>query len=808
MKSTYIYHQRTRRNVSRMLAVWFTVTLIMSLIPSIDANAAIAHEESISANAAATSSLTTGTIQGGTDQLYVVAVANRENQGVATVSGGSLTWTERVDQCSGRNVQGLAIWTATGSPSSFTVTVTLDASSNAIAVTASRYSGADQTTPVEDIVYENTNGESGACTAGTDGSTASLTTGSTTADATHYVATNARNRTIDTADADYTERATDNAGSGGDLTRLYAHDYTKTATGDDTASHTLSSTTDWVTAGFVIVPEATVASTLTQAEYRWYENNSALVPAAALAAEDSAAFLNSTSEVARLRLGIGVATADLAASAKSFDLQYATSTGGPWTDVGPAAGGGGSDWYNANWQYRKKITIDNTRVSGTGSHSNFPVLIDISDADLSSEAQADGDDILFTSSDGTTKINHEIEDYTTGDLRAWVKVTSVSTSADTDIYMYYGYSSAANQENVTGVWTDYSLVWHLEEDPSGTAPQVLDSTSNSFDGTTNGTMTSGDLVTGNIGSAYDFDGSDDYVSKSDPTGDELDMLSGEDLSYSLWVKSGDTLDFDILSKGAAPGYRLIKRADGTIICQFRDGTNNMNPDTTTSIEDNSWRYIVCEYDGSSDTAEVHLNGSNEDSVTNTSFGAASNGSDLTIPTSGTSRVIEVDEVRVSKTVRGIDWASTEYNNQSSPGTFYSVGTEEIDTSTIAWKYYDDSSVSDDTTLTTLLLTSSDTAGSYSEANPTASNPNAITSGNQGEWDFAITPDDGIIAETVYYFRLIESDDTVLDTYTEYPELCLDRVPATDNRLRQGGWFGNERKQNYALDGQIVNGCGA
>jgi hypothetical protein len=33
----------------------------------------------------------------------------------------------------------------------------------------------------------------------------------------------------------------------------------------------------------------------------------------------------------------------------------------------------------------------------------------------------------------------------------------------------------------------------------------------------------------------------------------------------------------------------------------------------------------------------------------------------------------LDEVRISTTVRSADWVATEYNNQSSPSTFYTVG---------------------------------------------------------------------------------------------------------------------------------------
>jgi hypothetical protein len=35
----------------------------------------------------------------------------------------------------------------------------------------------------------------------------------------------------------------------------------------------------------------------------------------------------------------------------------------------------------------------------------------------------------------------------------------------------------------------------------------------------------------------------------------------------------------------------------------------------------------------------------------------------------------MDEVRVSDVARSADWIATEYNNQSSPGTFCALGSE-------------------------------------------------------------------------------------------------------------------------------------
>ena len=140
----------------------------------------------------------------------------------------------------------------------------------------------------------------------------------------------------------------------------------------------------------------------------------------------------------------------------------------------------GRPWYFAtSWQYRKQITIDHTKVQE--DLTDFPVLISITDNDLKTKAQEDGDDILFTDFDGTTKLSHEIEKYesATGKLIAWIKLPTLSSSTDTILYMYYGNPVASNQENKVDVWSSgYVGVWHLSE----TSGEVPDSTQNGYHG--------------------------------------------------------------------------------------------------------------------------------------------------------------------------------------------------------------------------------------------------------------------------------------------------------------------------------------
>jgi len=72
-------------------------------------------------------------------------------------------------------------------------------------------------------------------------------------------------------------------------------------------------------------------------------------------------------------------------------------------------------WYDTGWGYRKKITIDHTKVSGT--LTDFPVYVEFTDNDLrltysgGHVGKSNGGDILFTASNGVTKYSHELQNY-------------------------------------------------------------------------------------------------------------------------------------------------------------------------------------------------------------------------------------------------------------------------------------------------------------------------------------------------------------------------------------------------------------
>jgi len=347
-----------------------------------------------------------------------------------------------------------------------------------------------------------------------------------------------------------------------------------------------------------------------------------------------------------------------------------------------------ASWYNINWSYRTQITISHTQVaSSTGTLlSYFPVLISTTTATLKYSGsgghvgESNGGDILFTSSDGITKLNHEIETYTssTGQLVAWVQVPSISTSTDTVLYMYYGNSSAANQQNATSTWNDggnnyFKAVVHF---PS-TAGVFTDSTVNA--NSTNSASGVPTSITGQIGSGAGFNGSV-YRSKSSPVGFPT---GSSQRTVEAWIK---------IAPGAAAGEAVALGANSSTGDRFAIYWNNDSKlyleaqsvsDTIAFTADNAWHQVALVFPPGQtnlNQALMYLDGTSKP-VTTQSQTINTSGSDFAIGTiagaEGAGNFVgSLDEVRVSNVARSADWIATEYNNESSPSTFYSSASEE------------------------------------------------------------------------------------------------------------------------------------
>jgi len=345
-----------------------------------------------------------------------------------------------------------------------------------------------------------------------------------------------------------------------------------------------------------------------------------------------------------------------------------------------------------DYKYRKQITIKDsmTPASCSSDLTNYPVLISLSNQTWLKTKAADpvngcienasGYDIIFKAEDGETKLDHEIEKYDgtegAGTLVAWVRIPTLLYNASTIIYMYYGNPTITSPTaNPAAVWdTNYRGVWHLKEDPSGTAPQMKDS-KNANHGTSYGSMTSGDQVAAKINGGLDLEGTDDYINAAN-NGSTLNV--GQAFTVEAWVKRDTTGTKAVATKAYSDQYSFKLSLDGAtniVRLDVNTGAGYVNVQGDT-IADSNWHYVGAYSNGTN--IKVFKDGVVHANSNSTPAAIPYDSNNLWIGTGRwTSNPVDyldgmIDEVRISNVARSACWIGTSYNNQESPLTHIDV----------------------------------------------------------------------------------------------------------------------------------------
>lgn len=362
--------------------------------------------------------------------------------------------------------------------------------------------------------------------------------------------------------------------------------------------------------------------------------------------------------------------------------------------------------------YKRAITIDHTKVIGengdTADLTNFPVLIKESGTWLRNSSYTDGRienvngyDIIFKDASETTILAHEIEYYNegseavNGELVAWVKIPTLDYNGNTVIYMYYGNSCIENKtEDPEAVWSNgFVGVWHLHDDYN-------DSTSNGNHLSASGSPS---YTSSKIAGGVDFDqsGANEYLSRTDADCVEIpgksDGSGTDDFTFSLWMNVDDeTARHPFMSKqssAAGRGYVFSRETSGDGLAGYMEVYNSsfaQHSISSDSLNQDKWYYVVGIYDGVDDltlyiadesgwltnspwTANQASHGGPRDNTADFLIGRYYWDSGNNYHLDGT-----LDEIRISNTVRSQEWTETEYNNQTSPSTFYGLGPEDDD----------------------------------------------------------------------------------------------------------------------------------
>lgn len=358
-----------------------------------------------------------------------------------------------------------------------------------------------------------------------------------------------------------------------------------------------------------------------------------------------------------------------------------------------------TDYYafSSNYfSYSRRCALVIQKAITTSTLSYFPLLLtevtlpsEMFDADGSYPAGNGGGDIIFTSDSlGATRLPCEIVTFTTdnnpanGKAEIWVKVTSISSSANTTIYVWYNrpYGSQPAVDSTYGaesVWdTNYVMIQHMNEVPPATA---TDATKYDNDGTAGSSMTSADTITGKIGLATDFDAAstgDLYTVPAAGT-----VIRGSAITMEAWVYIKDTTG-SLYGQAAMAHYTdyilMYKTAANRPANFIYNTTYYYSSSKNISWFLGGWHQIICTYDGAN--VKNYIDGSQDSTsfaktdtlntsvTTNLGLGSTNRGA-ISMLLNG-----RLDEVHLSKTARAAAWVGACYKNQSDPNTYIVEGT--------------------------------------------------------------------------------------------------------------------------------------
>lgn len=345
-------------------------------------------------------------------------------------------------------------------------------------------------------------------------------------------------------------------------------------------------------------------------------------------------------------------------------------------------------WYSSSWLYRKSITIHHGASGVTADQTNFPVLVNLSaDTDLGAHARSDGFDVVFTSSDGTTKLSSEREKFvvTTGaaEMEEWVNVPTLSGSTDTVIYLYYGNASSCDQtlsscdgtNNSTHVWdTNYKLVYHMSETSGGTVTDssTVGGNGTKFSGGSTSTSFPAPTTSGQIDGADNFTSANTAWIRSSNSG-----FPTADFTFEFWVKPTTTASQFFFDSDD----NIVIDLSSNKLRLFLDNPNVPDITQSTTLSSGNWYHVVATRSSGALTLYVNASSVGTDTDSNAiTYGACAFfdiGSDTTDGCAGGATTTNgiMDEFRVSNIGRSSSWVTTEYNNESAPGTFYTLGSE-------------------------------------------------------------------------------------------------------------------------------------
>lgn len=329
-------------------------------------------------------------------------------------------------------------------------------------------------------------------------------------------------------------------------------------------------------------------------------------------------------------------------------------------------------WWNSSWDYCTTYTIHNEFIEN--DLSNIPILFPISST-IAGKSQANGEDIRFVNAANTSEYYYDIVQWNSSATSyVFVNVTSVSSSSDTIVNLYYGNAGASTNENEDNTWdSNYTGVFHLEE-TTGSGSTCVDSSGYWNNGTYGGNLPR--VISGQVGHGQDFDGVNDNISL--PGGCQV-FTSG---TVEIWF-SCDVLNQDMTIHGqydtASMEDFFYHRVTSGSKYMFNGEVGNVNQwtGTTTELTSTSWVYTAHALTTNDIALQVNTSVLLSDSSASTPnvpyediyIGRTQTGS---TPFNG-----QIDEILISSVRRNQSWLNVSFHSLNQSTGFITLGDEQM-----------------------------------------------------------------------------------------------------------------------------------
>ena len=334
----------------------------------------------------------------------------------------------------------------------------------------------------------------------------------------------------------------------------------------------------------------------------------------------------------------------------------------------------------SGYNKRIKVTADHTKVGSNLSWFPLTIFLKSGDGDTTKifdELGSNNLKMAITKSDGTTQLYVEIEQWDTtnkvGVLHCGRDGDTLSSSADTDYYIYYDSSHADNTDYVgvknstpaQSVWDgNFKAIYHMSD--GADTSHIYDSTSNNNDGTKKA-ANEPTQADGQIAKAQSFDGTDDKILTDLDPSTELEQT----ITIEAWVYPHAQSNYrgimgEHIGAGSFAGIIGFQYEDGYWAFGYGNGKTFPMNKNIGALTLNSWVYLVGTITaGTGGNINVFKDGTQvgnpfsvSTSISHTSVFNIGRAYDMA------GRYFDgiIDEVRISNVARSAAWIKATYNS--------------------------------------------------------------------------------------------------------------------------------------------------